>query len=117
MCIFCKIVNGEIPANAVYEDAEFLAFKDLNPVAPQHFLVIPKQHIASLDAARPEQANLLGRLQIVAAEIARQQGMAQAGYRLVLNCGELGGQTVGHLHYHLIGGKLLGWPPYTDEAK
>ncbi len=117
MCIFCKIVSDEIPSTKVYEDDEFLAFKDVNPTAPVHLLVIPKAHIASLDAAEKEHAALLGRLQIVAAEIARQQGIAQDGYRLVLNCGVQGGQTVDHLHYHLIGGQMLGWPPFTDVAK
>ncbi len=117
MCIFCKIVSDEIPSTKVYEDDEFLAFKDVNPTAPVHLLVIPKAHIASLDAAKKEHAELLGRLQIVAAEIARQQGIAKDGYRLVLNCGVQGGQTVDHLHYHLIGGQMLGWPPFSDVAK
>ncbi len=117
MCIFCKIISGEIPSDKVYEDDNVLAFKDLNPTAPTHLLVIPKQHIASLDAALPENVELLGQLQLVAAEIARQAGIAQDGYRLVANCGKMGGQTVDHLHYHLIGGRMLGWPPFTDDQK
>ncbi len=117
MCIFCKIVDGDIPSNKVYEDEQILVFKDVNPTAPTHLLVIPKKHIASLDAAEQADLELLGRLQLTAAEIARQQGIAKDGYRLVLNCGEQGGQTVDHLHYHLIGGQMLGWPPFTDVAK
>ncbi len=117
MCIFCKIVDGDIPSTKIYQDEQVLAFKDVNPTAPTHLLVIPKKHITSLDAVEQADLELLGHLQLIAAEIARQQGIAKDGYRLVLNCGEQGGQTVDHLHYHLIGGQMLGWPPFTDVAK
>ncbi len=117
MCIFCKIVNGEIPATKVYEDEKAVVFEDVNPVAPTHLLVIPKAHIASLNDVAAEHAELLGHLQLIAAKMAKEKGLAEDGYRLVMNCGELGGQTVDHLHYHLIGGKLLGWPPFTDIKK
>ncbi len=117
MCIFCKIVNGEIAATKVYEDEKTVVFEDVNPVAPTHLLVIPKAHIASLNEVAAEHAELLGHLQVVSAKMAKEKGLAADGYRLVMNCGEMGGQTVDHLHYHLIGGKLLGWPPFTDIKK
>ncbi len=117
MTIFSKIIAGEIPSNKVYEDDQILAFRDIAPVAETHILIIPKEEIASLDTAKPEHAAILGKIQLVAAEIARKEGIAEDGYRLVLNNGKNGGQTVDHIHYHLIGGRMLGWPPFTDIAK
>jgi histidine triad (HIT) family protein len=109
-CIFCKIVDGTIPAKRLYEDDETLAFADLNPQAPTHLLVIPKQHITSLADATPEHQRLLGQLLSAAAEVARRQGLDN-GYRIVINTGADGGQTVGHLHLHVLGGRHMNWPP------
>mgnify|MGYP004704261013 CR=1 FL=1 len=112
MCLFCKIVEREIPAKIVYEDDRVLAFEDINPQAPKHVLVIPKAHISSLDAADEEQVELLGYVQLASAKVARLLGISESGYRLISNCGSDGGQTVFHLHYHLVGGKSMGWPPF-----
>lgn len=109
--IFSRIVRREIPADIVYEDDHVLAFRDLNPQAPVHVLFIPKQAIATLDEATPAQAELLGRLLLAAAAYARQQGFAEQGYRTVINCNEDGGQTVFHLHVHLLAGRRMHWPP------
>jgi histidine triad (HIT) family protein len=109
-CIFCKIVAGTIPSKKVYEDAQALAFFDIEPKAPTHILVIPKKHIASLDQAQPGDAPLLGHLLEAAADIAREQGLSQ-GYRVVISTGPQGGQTVDHLHVHLLGGRQMHWPP------
>ncbi len=109
-CIFCKIVNGDIPAKKVYEDDRFLAFRDINPQAPTHILIIPKKHIESLDMAEEEDRDLLGGLLLLAKEIARNQGL-EKGYRLVINTGPDAGQEVLHLHVHLLGGRALTWPP------
>ena len=108
--IFQKIIDKEIPASIVYEDDEILAFKDIAPQAPIHLLIIPKKPIASMDKAQPEDALLLGKLLLVAAQLARDNGIDQQGYRLISNCNEYGGQTVYHLHFHLMGGTRLGWP-------
>jgi histidine triad (HIT) family protein len=108
-CLFCRIVREEIPAKIVWEDAHSLAFRDLDPKAPTHVLVIPKRHVASLNDA--SDAQLLGRLLLAAREIAEQEGIADDGYRTVINCGAGAGQTVFHLHVHLLGGRRLGWPP------
>jgi histidine triad (HIT) family protein len=108
-CLFCRIVRGEIPARSVFEAPDVLAFRDITPQAPVHILVIPRVHIGSLDEATDPQ--LLGRLTHVAAEIARREGLAAAGYRVVINTREDGGQTVGHLHLHLLGGRRMLWPP------
>ncbi|MCT4632872.1 MAG: histidine triad nucleotide-binding protein [Firmicutes bacterium] len=110
-CIFCKIANKEIPATIVYEDDYVLAFKDLNPVAPQHVLIIPKKHIASLNDLSQEDEVLMGKVILVASKLAKELGIDDAGYRIVSNCGKNGGQTVGHIHYHLLGGRELQWPP------
>jgi histidine triad (HIT) family protein len=110
-CLFCKIGAKEIPAQAVYEDDKLLAVKDINPAAPVHILIIPKEHIPSLNDVTEEQAELVGHVQLVAAKLARQLGIADDGYRLVNNCGKLGGQDILHIHYHLLGGRQLGWPP------
>jgi histidine triad (HIT) family protein len=109
-CLFCRIVAGSIPAKRVDEDELCLAFADINPQAPTHVLVIPKEHIASTAHAEETHAPLLGHLVAKAAEIARTAGLAK-GYRLVINTGEDGGQTVGHLHVHLLGGRHMSWPP------
>ncbi len=111
-CIFCKIINKEIPSKIIYEDDRVLAIEDINPVAPVHILLLPKEHIASLDDASENSIELLGYIQLMAARLARDMKIADHGYRLVNNCGEWGGQTVFHIHYHLLGGKEMGWPPF-----
>ncbi|MEA1960334.1 MAG: histidine triad nucleotide-binding protein [Bacillota bacterium] len=110
-CLFCKIVQKKIPSEIVYEDDLCIAINDIEPCCPVHILIMPKQHIASLEEAKNQDERLLGHIQLVAAKIARGKGIAGQGYRLVCNCGEWGGQAVFHLHYHLLGGKELGWPP------
>ena len=107
-CLFCKIVKGEIPSTKVYEDEEILAFNDINPVAPVHILVIPKKHIVSLNEIEPEDQMLIGKIFTVIKKIAKEQGFAENGYRVIANCGEDGGQEVKHLHFHILGGKKLG---------
>jgi histidine triad (HIT) family protein len=109
-CLFCKIASGEIPSAAIYQDERVYAFADINPKAPVHVLIVPREHIDSLAEATPEQNALLGHLFWVAAEIARKKGLAK-GYRVVVNTGEDGGQTVDHLHLHLMGGRQMTWPP------
>lgn len=108
-CIFCKIGSGEIPSKKIYEDDLCVAFYDIAPAAPVHALVIPKQHIPSILAADDE--GLLGHLLSVARNVARESGLADDGFRLVINTGENGGQTVHHLHIHILGGRSLAWPP------
>ncbi len=110
-CIFCKIAEGGIPAEIVYEDDQVVAFQDLNPQAPVHILVIPRKHIPTTNDLREEDAELMGRLHLVAKEIAMKEGIAEAGYRTVLNCNAQAGQTVFHIHLHLLGGRPMGWPP------
>ncbi len=110
-CLFCKIVNQEIPAEIVYEDDNLLAIKDINPAAPVHLLIIPKTHIASLNEVSDENVEILGLVQLLASRLACDSGISEQGYRLVNNCGEWGGQAIFHLHYHLLGGKQMGWPP------
>lgn len=110
-CVFCKIVKGEIPAGKIYEDGELLAFHDLNPQAPVHFLVIPKKHIPNVMELGPEEAPLLGRLLYKAQELAAELGCAEKGARFVINCKADGGQTVDHIHCHVLGGRFLDWPP------
>ena len=107
-CIFCKIINKEIPSTIVYEDEKIIAFKDINPVAPVHVLVIPKKHITSLIELEDEDKNIIGDIYLVINKIARDQGIAEKGFRVIVNCGEDGGQEVKHLHFHLIGGEKLG---------
>jgi histidine triad (HIT) family protein len=108
-CLFCRIVRREIPATIVWEDEHSLAFRDIDPKAPTHVLVVPKTHVASLNEATD--AAMLGRLSLAAAEIARAEGLAERGYRTVVNCGREAGQTVFHVHLHLLGGRALKWPP------
>jgi len=109
-CLFCKIVNGEIPSTPVYQDELAYAFADISPKAPVHVLVVPKEHIDSVHVATPQHEALLGHLMVVAAEIARSKGLTR-GYRIVTNVGDEGGQTVDHLHLHLLGGRAMTWPP------
>jgi len=109
-CLFCKIVDGSIPARKLREDEHLVAFHDISPQAPTHFLVIPKRHVASLDATRPDDAALLGRLLVACSELARDEGVA-GGYRVVSNCGASAGQSVFHLHLHVLGGRPMSWPP------
>jgi len=109
-CLFCKIIAGEIPAKKVYEDEHALAFEDINPQAPTHVLIIPKKHIRGLKEAQAEDAELIGRLHLAAAQIGRQRGIEE-GYRTVLNVGPKSGQSVFHMHLHLIGGRDMKWPP------
>ena len=106
-CIFCRIVAGDMPANMVYQDEDFLAFRDILPRAPTHVLIIPKTHITSTAELTEEQQELAGRLIIIAKNLAEKEGIAKKGYRLVINCGPEGGQLVPHLHLHLIGGRRL----------
>ena len=108
-CIFCRIARGEIPTQMVANNKEIAAFKDLNPQAPVHILIIPKKHIRSLDDATD--SDLLGRMMALAAAIARQEKIAKSGYRTVINTGADGGQSVDHLHIHLLGGRHMTWPP------
>lgn len=115
--IFSKIINREIPADIVYEDELALAFKDINPQAPFHCLIIPKKAIATVNDIRKEDREIVGHLYYVAGEIAREHGFANEGYRVVMNCNEFGGQTVYHIHVHLLAGKPLGWPPYQEKLK
>lgn len=110
-CIFCKIAGQEIPARLVYEDDKVVAVEDINPAAPIHILIIPKAHIDSLDRASDKDIELLGHIQLLAAQLARNFKIDGAGYRVVNNCGEGGGQSVFHLHYHLLGGREMQWPP------
>lgn len=110
-CIFCRIAAGELPAKVVLETDTLVAFRDLNPVAPEHVLVIPRRHIATLDAAVEEDRGLLGDLFLAGAEVARRLGFAEDGYRAVMNCNHDGGQAVYHIHLHILGGRALSWPP------
>ena len=109
--IFKRILDGEIPADVVYEDDQCLAFHDVAPQAPVHILVIPKKEIVSIEHLSEEDEQLVGHIFLVIQKIARDQGLANDGYRVICNCGEGGGQTVFHLHYHLMGGRALPWPP------
>lgn len=110
-CIFCKIANGEIPVEVIYEDADIFVFPDQNPQAPVHYLAIPKKHIASLNEVDTDSRQVIGHLLHRIARIAGEKGFADAGYRVVNNCGRDGGQTVSHLHFHVLAGRSLQWPP------
>jgi histidine triad (HIT) family protein len=110
-CLFCKIAAGQIPAKKVYEDDRLVAFRDINPQAPVHVLIIPRKHVASLNAITAEDESLMGALTLAAQKIARDEGVADGGWRAVLNTGKDGGQTVFHVHLHVLGGRPLGWPP------
>lgn len=108
-CLFCRIVRGEIPAKIVAETEHCVAFRDIDPQAPVHVVIIPRKHVAGLDTV--QDAALVGRLGLLAADIARREGIADSGYRTVFNVGPDAGQSVFHLHMHLVGGRRLGWPP------
>ncbi len=110
-CLFCKIAAGKIPSKQVYADAEMLAFHDINPQAPVHVLVIPKKHFTSLNDFTEAEALLLGKMAVTAKKIAADLGIAESGYRVVMNTNADGGQTVAHVHLHLLGGRRLTWPP------
>ena len=111
-CLFCKIIAGEIPSSKVYEDDDMLAFRDINPVAPVHVIVIPKKHIGSMDEITPENSCAVAKIFEKIPKIAKLAG-CENGYRVVSNCGRDGGQTVPHLHFHLLGGMELSWPVFT----
>ena len=110
-CLFCKVVEREIPATLVYEDEQLVAFEDINPQAPTHVLVVPKRHISTLNDLVENDRGLVGAMVERAASIARERGHAEAGYRTVFNCNDAGGQTVFHIHLHLLGGRAMSWPP------
>ena len=110
-CLFCRIAAGEIPSTIVYEDAQMVAFKDITPQAPTHILVIPRRHISTLNDLTADDDGLVGEMTRRAAAIAKEQGLAERGYRVLFNCNADAGQTVFHIHMHLVGGRRLGWPP------
>ncbi len=110
-CLFCKIAAGEIPSTEVYSDEHIVAFRDISPAAPQHILLIPRKHIQSVAALTEQDSELMGRLLLTAKQVAIDLGVAQSGYRCVLNTGDDGGQTVHHLHLHLLAGRQMSWPP------
>jgi histidine triad (HIT) family protein len=110
-CVFCKISEGSVLSQRVYEDSEVFAFKDINPQAPVHVIVIPKRHISSLNTASREDESILGRIQVIMPEVAKRFSEMKNGFRVVSNCGFDGGQTIFHVHYHLLGGRTFAWPP------
>ncbi|GMQ88935.1 MAG: histidine triad nucleotide-binding protein [Gammaproteobacteria bacterium] len=110
-CLFCKMVSGDITPDTVYEDEDVLAFRDVNPQAPVHVLVVPKQHVPTINDLDADNSVLVGKMMMAAARIAQQEGFAEQGYRTVMNCNDYGGQTVFHIHLHLLGGRVMGWPP------
>ena len=110
-CLFCRIIKGEIKSQPVYEDEEIFAFKDINPQAPVHVLIIPKKHIAGLTALQKNDAELIGKIYLAAGEIAKKFSVSRDGFRVVVNSGTDAGETVNHLHFHLLGGRKLTWPP------
>jgi histidine triad (HIT) family protein len=110
-CIFCKIIAGEIPATVVHETDDVLAFRDLGPQAPTHVLVIPKRHISTINDMQDSDAELVGKLYLAAKKVAEDEGISESGYRTVMNCNEGAGQTVFHMHLHVLGGRSMTWPP------
>jgi histidine triad (HIT) family protein len=110
-CVFCRIAAGTIPSTQVLSDDEFYAFRDINPAAPTHILIVPRKHIPRVVEAKADDAALLGRMLLRANEIAEKEGLAEQGFRYVINNGEWGGQTVDHVHVHILGGRPFGWPP------
>jgi histidine triad (HIT) family protein len=110
-CLFCRIARGELPAKLVHEDDEIVAFHDINAQAPVHVLVVPRQHIASCAVMQDDDAGIVGRLFVVARDLAKELGIAELGYRLVINNGAAAGQTVSHIHLHVLGGRAMKWPP------
>ena len=110
-CLFCKIISGQIPGSIVYQDDRVVAFRDINPQAPMHVLIVPRRHIASLNELTAEDDGIVGEMVRRAAAIAAEHGQAERGYRTVFNCNAEAGQTVFHIHLHVLGGRRLGWPP------
>lgn len=110
-CIFCKIAKGQIPSHIIYEDDKVIAFNDANPQAPVHFLVIPKEHIESANDINNDNSNLIGHIFIVISKLVKELEIHEKGYRIINNCGEFGGQTVPHMHFHILAGRQLLWPP------
>ena len=110
-CVFCKIVDGEIPADKLYEDDEIIAFYDLSPQAPKHFLVIPKEHITSAQEITEDNSDIIAKIFEVIPKLARQEEIAEKGFRIINNIGKQGGQSVDHIHFHILGGRDLQWPP------
>ncbi|WP_099203179.1 histidine triad nucleotide-binding protein [Miniphocaeibacter massiliensis] len=110
-CIFCKIANGEIESNIIYEDEKIIAFNDLDPKAPTHFLVIPKNHISSANEINEDNEAIIGHIFKVISKLTKEFGFDKKGFRIVNNCGEDGGQTVNHIHFHVLAGRQLQWPP------
>ena len=110
-CLFCRVISGEVPGAVVHQDDELTAFRDIRPQAPTHILIVPNVHIASTNEMTDEHVALMGRIVQLAAVLAHQEGIAAGGYRLVVNTGPNAGQSVGHFHLHLLGGRRLGWPP------
>ena len=110
-CLFCKIASGEIPATILLEDKDIMAFRDINPQAPHHLLIIPTRHIATIDDTDNQDEPLLGRMILTAKKLANREGLSEAGYRLIFNVNAGGGQVVYHIHLHLLGGRQMGWPP------
>ncbi|SHH65614.1 histidine triad nucleotide-binding protein [Sporanaerobacter acetigenes] len=110
-CIFCKIAHGEIPTDKIYEDDKVIVFNDINPQSPVHFLVIPKEHISSIKEIDENNVSIISHIVLIIKKIAKEKGLDEKGYRIINNCGEYGGQTVEHLHFHVLGGRQLLWPP------
>ena len=110
-CLFCKILKGDIPADVIFESDSAIAFRDINPQAPTHVLIIPRKHIATINDITPDDHTLIGSLYAAAKSIAAQEGFSDDGYRAVMNCNEAAGQTVFHIHLHLLGGRAMNWPP------
>lgn len=110
-CLFCRILDGNIPADIIYESDTAIAFRDINPQAPTHVLIIPRRHISTINELDAGDEELIGSLFLAAKNIARQEGLEEGGYRTVMNCGEGAGQSVFHIHLHLLGGRILNWPP------
>jgi len=110
-CLFCKIVNGDIPAAKIYEDEHVIGFQDINPQAPHHVLFIPKRHISTINDLQAGDAELIGKLYLAAKQYATELGVAEDGYRVVMNCNALSGQTVFHIHLHMLAGRAMHWPP------
>ena len=110
-CLFCKIAAGDIPANVIYDTNDVIAFRDINPQAPTHALIIPRRHIATINDLEEADVEIVGKLYLAAKSIAAEEGFAEPGYRVTMNCNAAAGQTVFHIHLHLLGGREFGWPP------
>lgn len=110
-CLFCKIITGDIPSDSVYEDEKLVAFRDINPQAPTHVLIVPRQHIGTLNDLNVDDGQLISHIALTATKLAKEMGIADNGYRLVWNCNRHGGQDVFHIHLHLLGGRAMHWPP------